>query len=102
MYAIIANGGKQYKVEEGKKLRIERVPGESGQAITFDQVLLVGGEQPKVGKPLVASATVNGEIIGEIKAEKVLIFKKKRRKGYEKKQGHRQKYTEVLITKINS
>ena len=101
MYAIIKTGGKQYRVTEGETLRVEKLDAEGG-SVTFDQVLLVGGDQVKIGTPIVAGATVNADIVREGRAKKVIVFKKKRRKGYHKKQGHRQAYTEVKITGINA
>ncbi len=102
-YAIIETGGKQYRVNEGVAVKIERVPGDVGQAIEFTRVLAVGGGKDlQVGKPLVSSAKVSGEIIANGKDRKILVFKKKRRKGYSKKQGHRQEFTEVLINQISS
>ena len=87
MYAVIATGGKQYKVEEGQTIRVEKLGVEAGSKFTFDQVLLVGGE-----------ATV----VGDGKAKKVIVYKYKRKTGYHKKNGHRQQYTEVKIDKINA
>ena len=100
MYAIIKTGGKQYRVTEGDTLRVEKLNVE-GTSVTFDQVLLVGGEEVKIGAPIVEGASVSAEILREGRAKKIIVFKKKRRKGYHKKQGHRQAYTEVKITGIN-
>ena len=100
MYAIIKTGGKQYRVTEGDTLRVEKLNVE-GTNVTFDQVLLVGGEEVKIGAPTVEGASVSAEILREGRAKKIIVFKKKRRKGYHKKQGHRQAYTEVKITGIN-
>lgn len=107
MYAVIVAGGKQHRVSEGERLRLDLMAGRSkGDSITFDQVLMIGGESYKVGAPTVAGAsvtatvTLNGNDGEGLKGPKVLIYKKKRRKGYEKKQGHRQRYTEVRIDKI--
>jgi large subunit ribosomal protein L21 len=100
MYAIIKTGGKQYRVTEGDTLRVEKLNVE-GTNVTFDQVLLVGGEEVKIGAPIVEGASVSAEILREARAKKIIVFKKKRRKGYHKKQGHRQTYTEVKITGIN-
>ena len=103
MYAIIDNGGKQYKVAAGEKIAFDLIKeAVAGQEITFNQVLLVGGDNPVVGKPLVSGASVVGEVIGHEQDKKIIVYKKKRRKGYQKKQGHRQDYTQVLITKINA
>ncbi|MBI4237841.1 MAG: 50S ribosomal protein L21 [Deltaproteobacteria bacterium] len=102
MYAVIATGGKQYRVAEGDRCRFEKVTGEAGQTLTFDQVLMIGGNgsDPKIGTPQVAGATVEAEILQQGKAKKILVFKKKKRKGYQKRRGHRQQFTEVRITKI--
>ena len=102
MYAIIEEAGKQFKVTSGDTILIDRAAGENEKSITFDRVLLVGGEgEPKLGLPTVAKATVSADIIGEEKGVKIDIQKYKRRKGYHRKIGHRQKYTEVRITGIN-
>lgn len=107
MYAVIVAGGKQHRVSEGERLRVDLMGGRNkGDSITFDQVLMIGGESYKIGTPVVAGAKVeatvllNGENGDGLKGPKVLIYKKKRRKGYEKTQGHRQRYTEVRIDKI--
>jgi large subunit ribosomal protein L21 len=99
MYAIIKTGGKQYRVTEGDTLRVEKLNVE-GNSVTFDQVLLVGGDEVKIGAPLVEGASVSADILRQGRAKKIIVFKKKRRKGYHKKQGHRQAYTEVKITGI--
>lgn len=101
MYAIIKTGGKQYRVSEGETLRVEKLVAEDGK-VRFNEVLLVGGESLKVGAPLVAGASVEADVVAEGRAKKVLIFKKRRRKGYHKKQGHRQSYTEIKITSIKA
>lgn len=102
MYAVIATGGKQYRVTPGTAYRFEKLEGEAGGKVTFNEVLLVGDEakDPKIGQPHVAGATVEGEIVDQGKAKKIIVFKKKKRKGYQKRQGHRQLFTEVKITKI--
>jgi large subunit ribosomal protein L21 len=100
MYAVIQTGGKQYRVVEGQKLRVERLPGSPGDAVQFDQVLLVGGDSPTIGRPLVSGATVSAEILDQDRARKIIVFKLKRRKNYRRKQGHRQPYTELKITGI--
>ena len=102
MYAIIEEGGKQHKVTSGDTINVDRPAEEGAKTITFDRVLLVAGEgSPKIGAPLVAGATVTADIIGPVKGVKVVSVKYKRRKGYSKKIGHRQKYTAVKITGIN-
>ena len=102
MYAIIATGGKQYKVCEGDVIRVEKLGAEAGTTYTFDQVLFVGGEEAKVGNPTVAGASVEATVVGEGKGKKVIVYKYKRKSGYHKKQGHRQAYTQVKIEKINA
>ena len=102
MYAIIATGGKQYKVAEGDVIRVEKLGVEEGQAYTFDQVLVVGGEETKIGNPTVEGASVSATVVGEGRAKKVIVYKYKRKSGYHKKNGHRQYYTEVKIEKINA
>jgi large subunit ribosomal protein L21 len=100
MYAVIQTGGKQYRVSEGTKLFVERLPGNPGDTVNFDQVLLLGGDAPKIGQPLVSGATVSAEIVGHDRAKKIIVFKLRRRKNYRRKQGHRQPYTELKITAI--
>ncbi len=103
MYAIIATGGKQYKVSEGDIVRVEKLGVEAGEAVTFDQVLLVNKDgEVVVGNPTVASATVEADVVANGKAKKVIVYKYKRKTGYHKKNGHRQQYTAVKITKINA
>ena len=101
MYAIIATGGKQYKVSEGDIITIEKLGVEAGEKVTFDQVLVVGGEDLKVGEPTVSGATVEASVIKEGRAKKVIVYKYKRKTGYHKKNGHRQSFTQVKIEKIN-
>jgi large subunit ribosomal protein L21 len=101
MYAIIKTGGKQYRVQSGAQLRVEALAAEVGAAVSFDQVLLVGeGESVKVGAPFVAGAEVKATVLSQGRADKVRIFKLRRRKHYQKTQGHRQSYTEVRIDGI--
>lgn len=102
MYAIIATGGKQYKVSEGDVVRVEKLGAEADTKFTFDQVLFVGGDEAKVGNPTVEGATVEATVVGDGKAKKVTVYKYKRKTGYHKKNGHRQQYTEVKIDKINA
>jgi len=102
MYAIIDEAGKQFKVTSGDTILIDRTGSPDEKTITFDRVLMVGGEgQPKVGAPLVEGASVTADVIGPQKGKKVDIIKYRRRKGYHKNIGHRQKYLRVKITGIN-
>jgi large subunit ribosomal protein L21 len=102
MYAIIETGGKQYRVQEGDELFIEKLNIAEGEVVNFDKVLVVAGEEgPQFGKPYVENATVNGTVLTNGKAKKVIIFKYKAKKDYRKKQGHRQPYTKVKIDSIN-
>lgn len=101
MYAIIQTGGKQYRVAPGDVLRVERLMGERGDEVILDQVLLVtDGETVQVGQPLVPNATVRTQIVRQGKGKKVLVYKKKRRKNYRRKQGHRQLFTALQISDI--
>ncbi|MBU1899358.1 50S ribosomal protein L21 [Myxococcota bacterium] len=102
MYAIIKTGGKQYRVSEGDIVRVEKLAGDVGATVKFDQILMVGGESAQVGRPLVEGAIVEAKIERQARARKVLIFKKKKRTGYHKKQGHRQYFTELKITGIQA
>ena len=103
MYAVIKTGGKQYQVKEGDVIFIEKIEGEDGAEITFDQVLAVGGDGKfTAGTPVVEGASVNAKILGQTKGKKIIIFKMKPKKGYRNKNGHRQPYTKVEITKINA
>jgi len=102
MYAIIATGGKQYKVTEGDIIKVEKLGAEEGSAYTFDQVLAVNDSELKVGDPTVKGATVEASVLGDGKAKKVIVYKYKRKTGYHKKNGHRQQYTAVKIEKINA
>lgn len=103
MYAVVNTGGKQYKVQKGETLRIEKIPGEVGAQVTFDKVLMVAdGENVRVGQPLLEKATVQASIIEQDRAKKIIIFKYKRRKRYRRKQGHRQPYTAIRIDGIEA
>jgi large subunit ribosomal protein L21 len=99
-YAIIRSGGKQYRVAEGDTVRVDLLTGAAGEKIKFDDVLLIGGDEPKIGKPKVAGASVEGEIIGETLGEKLIVFKFRKRKRSRRKAGHRQSFTSVKITKV--
>ena len=103
MYAVIATGGKQYRVEQGSVLRIEKLAAEPGSEVTFDQVLLVGaGESVKVGAPLVGGASVRATVEKHGQGDKVSVVKSRRRKHYLRMKNHRQKFTEVKVTGINA
>ena len=101
MYAVIKTGGKQYRVVAGEKIKVEQIPAEVGTQITIDQVLMVGeGDAVKIGAPLVAGASVSATVLSQGRHDKVRIFKMRRRKHYQKHQGHRQNYTELQINTI--
>ena len=103
MYAVIKTGGKQYQVKEGDILFIEKVEGEDGAEINFGEVLAIGGEGNFTpGTPFVEGASVSAKILGQTKGKKIIVFKMKPKKGYRNKNGHRQPYTKVEITKINA
>ena len=101
MYAIIATGGKQYKVSEGDVIKVEKLGAEAGENVTFDQVLAVSDDKLKVGND-VANATVNATVVENGRGKKVIVYRYKRKSGYHKKNGHRQAYTQVKIDKINA
>lgn len=102
MYAVIKTGGKQYIVTEGMNLKVEKLEGEAGLELQIPDVLMIGGNgEPKFGTPLVEGVTVAAKIMRQAKDRKILVYKKKRRKGFEKRYGHRQPYTELKIMKIN-
>ena len=101
MYAVIKSGGKQYRVEAGKPVRIESLAAEVGSSVAFEEVLLVGsGDGVKIGAPFLSGAKVKGTVLAHGRGDKVRIFKLRRRKHYQKSQGHRQNYTEVRIDDI--
>ena len=101
MYAVIRTGGKQVRVTPGDAVRVEKLAGAVGDSVAFGQVLLVGGDgDPRVGTPLVSGAQVVGTITAQDRGPKITIFKMKRRKGYRRKMGHRQSYTEVRVERI--
>ena len=101
MYAIIATGGKQYKVAEGDVIKVEKLNAEAGSTVTFDQIIAVSDETLKVGAD-VAAATVTATVMEQGRGKKVIVYKYKRKTGYHKKNGHRQAYTQVKIDKINA
>ena len=105
MYAVVETGGKQYKVSPGQQLRVERLDGEAGTKVVLDKVLMIGGDteggqESRVGSPVVDGAQVVGRIVSQEKTKKVLVFKKKRRKDFRKTQGHRQQVTKLEIEEI--
>ena len=102
MYAIIATGGKQYRVEEGDIIRVEKLELSENDSYTFDQVLALNDGSLKLGNPTVECATVSATSLGNGRAKKVVVYRYKSKKGYHKKNGHRQAYTEVRIDKINA
>lgn len=101
MYAIIATGGKQYKVSEGDVIKIEKLAVEAGETVTFDKVIAISDKALKVGED-VANATVSATVMGQGRGRKVIVYKYKRKTGYHKKNGHRQLFTQVKIDKINA
>jgi len=103
MYAIIETGGKQYRVQEGDVVFVEKISAEDGESVVFDKVLAVSKDgELTVGSPAVEGASVNAKVLGHGKDKKVIVFKYKPKKGYRRKQGHRQPYTKVQIEKINA
>lgn len=102
MYAVIRTGGKQYRVSEGERLRVEKLDGQVGESLQFDQVLMLGGETVQIGKPLVAGAKVTAQIVAQDRAKKIIVFKYRRRKNYRRKAGHRQPFTELKVTAIKA
>ncbi|PLX97005.1 MAG: 50S ribosomal protein L21 [Desulfuromonas sp.] len=102
MYAVIKTGGKQYKVSEGDLLKVDKIEGAVGEAIELGEVLMVGGEEVKIGTPLLPGAKVKAQIVEQDKDRKILVFHSKRRKGYRKTYGHRQPITRLKITGIEA
>ena len=101
MYAIVDSGGKQYKVQEGEVLKVEKLAGEVGDSVSFDRILMFSdGENVNVGTPLLEDVAVNGHIVEQGKAKKIIVFKYKRRKRYRRKRGHRQQFTAVKVDSI--
>ena len=99
-YAVFRSGGKQYRVSEGETVKLEVLPGNPGEKVKFQDVLMIGGDTPKFGSPLVSGASVEGEIVGPVLGEKLVVFKFRRRKRSRRKAGHRQHYTAVKITSV--
>ena len=102
MYAIIKTGGKQIQVEAGQEIYIEKLNVEAGETVMFEEVVMIGGEKSVIGTPLVKGATVVGEVERHGRGQKIIVFKYKPKKGYKRKQGHRQPYTKVVIKEINA
>lgn len=103
MYAVIKTGGKQYRVTKGETLKIETIPGDEGSAVVLDEVLMVAdGDKLSVGTPMLSGASVKATILSNGRGDKVRIFKMRRRKHYQKRQGHRQNYTEIRIDGISA
>ena len=102
MYAVIKTGGKQYRVQQGDVIFVEKIDAQADEQVTFEEVLLVNdGEATKIGTPVVEGAKVEAKVLAQVKAKKIVVYKYKAKKGERKKQGHRQPYTKVEITAIN-
>lgn len=102
MFAVIRTGGKQYKVKKDDKIRVEKLEGKEGGSVNLNEVLYIGGKSAKTGNPLVKGAEVKAKIVAQTRAPKITVFKKKRRKGYRRTQGHRQNITVLQITDIKA
>ena len=103
MYAVIKTGGKQYRVQQGDVIYVEKIDAQADEAVTFEEVLLVNdGEATKIGTPVVEGAKVEGKVLSQVKAAKIVVYKYKAKKNERKKQGHRQPYTKIEITAINA
>jgi len=103
MYAVITSGGKQYKVRQGDILKVEKIPGDVGSAVTFDKVLMVSdGDAVNIGRPVLDDVAVKGRIVQQDKARKIIVFKYKKRKRYRRTQGHRQQFTAIKIDSIDT
>ncbi|MFZ5899745.1 MAG: 50S ribosomal protein L21 [Bacillota bacterium] len=103
MYAIIETGGKQYRVQEGDQIFVEKLPAEAGETVTFERVLAVGKDDGlMVGRPVVEGAKVTGKVVKQVRGRKIIVFKYKPKKNYRRKKGHRQPYTKVQIEKIEA
>ena len=100
MYAIIATGGKQYRVSEGDVLSIEKIEAEDGATVSFDVLLLSDGCEVRIGNPVLEGAKVEAKVLGQVRGEKIIVYKYKSKKNYHRKQGHRQPYTKIEITKV--
>ena len=103
MYAVIKTGGKQYRVQQGDVIFVEKIDAQADEAVTFEEVLLVNdGDATKIGTPVVEGAKVEGKVLSQVKAAKIVVYKYKAKKNERKKQGHRQPYTKIEITAINA
>ena len=103
MYAVIKTGGKQYRVQQGDVIFVEKLDAQADEAVTFDEVLFVGdGDQTRIGTPVVEGAKVEGKVVAQVKGRKIVVYKYKAKKNERKKQGHRQPYTKVEITAVNA
>ena len=103
MYAVIKTGGKQYRVQQGDVIFVEKINAQADEAVTFDEVLLVGNDgETKIGTPVVEGAKVEGKVLAQVKSKKIVVYKYKAKKNERKKQGHRQPYTKIEITAINA
>jgi len=102
VYAVIQTGGKQYRVQQGDVIFVEKLDCQAGDTVSFDRVLLLGGEESKIGTPVVAGASVEGKVLSQVKSRKIVVYKYKAKKNERKKQGHRQPYTKVEITAVNA
>jgi large subunit ribosomal protein L21 len=102
MYAVIKTGGKQYRVSEGDRLRVEKLEGAIGDFVNFPEVLMLGGETVSIGLPLVSGAKVSAQIVSQGQGKKIIVFKMRRRKRYRRKAGHRQPFTELKITAVSA
>jgi large subunit ribosomal protein L21 len=101
MYAVFKTGGKQFRAEPGARLKVPSLTAEEGETVTFEEILLTGdGDDVNVGRPTVDGASVKAEVLGHGRTRKIIVFKRKRRKGYRRKQGHRQGYTEIQVNDI--
>lgn len=102
MYAVLETGGKQYKVSQGDVISVERLSAKPGEKVELNNVLMIGGEKTIIGNPVVKSAKVIGEVVGEGRGDKIIVFKMKRRKNYRRTNGHRQAFTSLKITEISA
>src|SRR5688500_5229203 len=100
MYAVVESGGKQHRIREGDLLRVEKIEGDVGGSVILEKVLMIGGDAPRIGTPLVDGARVSAEIVKQGKAKKVIVFKRRRRKRFRRLNGHRQPFTHIRITGI--